>query len=79
MDVLHASLFASLSSNKGRAIQHTYMSKPSGSIMVLEDKHDAFYEAYTETIRAGIVLRLTETKVWLGPLWLTWTSGFQVM
>jgi len=47
--------------------------------MVLEDKRNAFYEAYTETIQAGIVLMLTETKVWLGPLWLTLTSGFQVM
>lgn len=77
MDALHASLLASLSSNK--AIQLTHMAKPSGSIMVLEDKRNAFYDAYTETIQAGIVLMLTETKVWLAPLWLTWTSGFQVV
>ena len=50
--------------------QLTYMAKPCRPI-IPEDKHNAFYEAYTKTIQAGIVPPLTETEVWLGPLWLT--------
>ena len=42
------------------------MAKPYGPI-IREDKHDAFYEAYTKTIQAGIVPPLTETEVWLAP------------
>ena len=43
------------------------MVKPYGPI-IRKDKHDAFDEAYTKTIQAGIVPPLTETEVWLGPL-----------
>ncbi len=63
---------------KEESQQLTYMAKPYGPI-IPEDKHNAFYEEYTKGIQAGIVPPLTETEVWLGPLWLTLTSGFQVM
>ena len=56
-----------LLSGKRGEVQFTYMAKPYGPI-IREDKHNAFYEAYTKTIQAGIVPPLTETEVWLGLL-----------
>ena len=38
------------------------MAKAYGPI-ILEDKHNAFYEEHTKTIQTGTVLPLTETKV----------------
>ncbi len=45
---------------KGEPFNFTYMAKSYGSFMVPEDKRNAFYEAYTKTIQAGIVPPLTE-------------------
>ena len=73
MDALCALLHASLSSNKGRAIRLTYMAKPSESIMVLEDKRDAFHAAYTKTIQAGTTA--DRNQGWLAPC--SW-HGLQV-
>ena len=70
MDALHASLLASLSSKERESFNlHTWPIHVGP--IIPEDKHNAFYEAYTKTIQAGIVPPLTETEVWLGPLWLT--------
>ena len=36
--------------------------------MVLEEKYEAFYKAYTDTLNAGIVPRLTEKQGLAGPV-----------
>ena len=48
--------------NKGETYNYTYMGKPYGSYMVPEDKRDAFYKAYAETVKAGMVPSLTEKQ-----------------
>ena len=54
--------------NKGETCNYTYMSKPYGSYMVPEDKRDAFYKAYTETVKAGTVPSRTEKQGLAGPV-----------
>jgi len=44
------------------------MAWPYGSFMVPEDKRDAFYKAYTDTLSAGIVPPLTEKQGLAGPV-----------
>ncbi len=54
--------------NKGETYNYTYMGKPYGSYMVPEDKRDAFYKAYAETVKAGTVPSLTEKQGLAGPV-----------
>ncbi len=44
------------------------MAKPYASIMVPEDKRNAFYEAYTETIQAGNCITADRNQGLAGPL-----------
>ncbi|KAL3149481.1 hypothetical protein ABBQ32_002265 [Trebouxia sp. C0010 RCD-2024] len=53
---------------KGEQFNFTYMASPYGSFMVPEDKRDAFYKAYTDTLSAGIVPPLTEKQGLAGPV-----------
>ena len=54
--------------SKGEPFNFTYMAKPFGSFMVPEDKYEAFYKAYTDTLNAGVVPPLTEKQGLAGPL-----------
>ena len=54
--------------SKGEPFNFTYMAMPFGSFMVPEDKYEAFYKAYTDTVNAGIVPPLTEKQGLAGPL-----------
>ena len=58
--------------SKGEPFNFTYMAKPFGLFMVPEEKYEALYKAYTDTLNAGVVPRLTE-KQGLAPF------GFQVL
>ena len=44
------------------------MAAPFGSFMVPEEKYEAFYKAYTDTLNAGVVPPLTEKQGLAGPL-----------
>ena len=54
--------------SKGEPFNFTYMAKPFGSFMVPEDKYEAFYKAYTDTLNAGVVPPSTEKQGLAGPL-----------
>ena len=64
---------------KGEQFNFTYMALPYGSFVVPEDKRDAFYKAYTDTISAGIVPPLTEKQGLAGPVVVDLDFRFQVM
>ncbi|KAL3141885.1 hypothetical protein ABBQ32_004546 [Trebouxia sp. C0010 RCD-2024] len=54
--------------SKGEPFNFTCMAKPFGSFMVPEDKYEAFYKAYTDTLNAGVVPPLTEKQGLARPL-----------
>jgi len=62
------SLLKAYQVKKGESYNYTYMGKPYSSYMVPEDKRDAFYKAYTETVKAGMVPSLTEKQGLAGPV-----------
>ena len=53
--------------SKGDPFNFTYVAKPFGSFRVPEDKYEAFYKAYTDTLNAGAVPPLTEKQGLAGP------------
>ena len=66
--------------SKGEPFNFTYMAKPFGSFMVPKENYEAFYKAYTDTVKAGHCATVDRrNKVWLGLFWLIWISNSQVM